>query len=143
MRVTDVMTPGVENVVASANLVRAATLMNDLDVGTLAVVDERNVLQGLLTDRDIVVRAIAKGCAPAETRVEVAMSRGVITCSPEATVQQAAELMEEQQIRRLIVSDGENALGVVTLGDLAVKSGDQGLAGEVVEEVSEPAEPER
>src|SRR6266516_5225512 len=139
MQIKDVMTRGVETIRPDASLYEAAQRMRSLDVGPLPVVDDERLF-GMLTDRDIVIRAIADGRDPMTTTVAEAMTADVIYCTEDQDVREAARLMEEHQIRRLIVVDRDHRLvGIVSLGDIAITTGDERLAGEALERVSEPA----
>jgi CBS domain-containing protein len=138
MQVSEVMTKDVIVVEADASLQEAAQLMRGLDVGLLPV-REGGRLVGMLSDRDITVRATAEGRAPAETRVADVMSRSVVACGEADDVLAAAGSMQTHQLRRLVVVDGfDRIVGIVSLGDLALRS-DERLAGRVLERVSEPA----
>ncbi|NLX06591.1 MAG: CBS domain-containing protein, partial [Phycisphaerae bacterium] len=93
-----------------------------------------------ITDRDITIRVTAEGLDPTTTSVSEAMTEGVVHCREDESIERAAELMEERQIRRLVVVDEDNRpVGIVSLGDLAVRVHDDRLTGEVTERVSEPA----
>jgi CBS domain-containing protein len=136
MQVNEVMTRGVECVSPDATLQEAARKMKDLDVGPLPVCDNDR-LAGILTDRDIAVRAVAEGRDPRATRVRDVLSPGVVYCFEDDDVQEAARLMEEKQVRRLVVLDrAKRLVGIVSLGDLAVQTSDRDLAGKALEEVS-------
>src|SRR5215831_10679138 len=139
MQVRDVMTKGAECVRSSNSLQEAAQKMKNLDVGPLPVCDNDRLV-GLITDRDIAVRAVAEGCDPRTTTVEHVMTPDVLYCFEDQDVQEAAQLMCEHQVRRLVVLNRDKRLvGIVSLGDLAVDSGDEELAGATLEGVSEPA----
>jgi CBS domain-containing protein len=141
MQLKDVMTREVEVIRPDATLHEAAEKMKTLDVGPLPVCD-RDRLVGMITDRDITVRATAQGWVPGLTKVRDVMTQDVTYCFEDQDVEEAARLMEEKQIRRLVVLNRDKRLvGIVSLGDLAVRTGDEELAGEVLEEVSEPAAP--
>lgn len=143
MKVVEVMTRGVEIIAPDGTLQEAARKMKALDVGFIPVC-ERDRLVGTLTDRDITVRAAAEGRNPTDASVRDVMTADVVFCSEDDSVEKAAALMEKNQIRRLCVVGADGRLvGVVSLGDLAVGTRDEQLAGEVVERVSEPAEPRR
>jgi CBS domain-containing protein len=136
MQVKEVMSRNVRCVGPDASLREAACAMKDWDVGPLPVCDNDR-LAGLLTDRDIAVRAVAEGKDPQSTRVRDVMTPGVVYCFEDDDVQEAARLMEEKQIRRLLVLNPDKRLtGIVSLGDLAVQTGDRDLAGKALEEVS-------
>ena len=142
MQVRDIMTRDVRGIHVDAYLEAAGAMMALLDVGPLPVHDGEKLV-GVLTDRDIVVRAVATGLDPIQTRVREVMTTEVVYCFEDQDVQEAAQRMEEHQVRRLLVVDrNERLVGIVSLGDLAVSTGDEKLAGEVLEVVSKPAEPE-
>jgi CBS domain-containing protein len=143
MQLKDIMTPNVEVIHPEATLQEAAQKMKGLDVGPLPVCDGERLV-GMLTDRDITIRATAEGRDPKTTKVQEVMTCEVISAFEDQGVTEAARLMEEHQIRRLVVLNRDKQLvGIVSLGDLAVYTDNQRLAGEVVERVSEPAEPQR
>jgi CBS domain-containing protein len=138
MQVKDVMTKGAECVGPDATLQEAARKMKGLDVGPLPVCDSDRLV-GMITDRDIVVRALAEGKDPRSTRVRDAMSEGVCYCFEDDDVADAAQQMREKQVRRLVVLNRDKRLaGIVSLGDLAVETGDEHLAGKTLGHVSQP-----
>jgi CBS domain-containing protein len=139
MQVFEAMTPNVVSAMPETTLMDAALIMKNLDVGPLPVVDEGRLV-GVITDRDITVRATAEGRDPNTTRVGEVMSPEVVTCAEGDDVRAAARLMQDAQLRRLLVVDGAgNLTGIVSLGDLVLQTGDDRLAGETLEKVSEPA----
>jgi CBS domain-containing protein len=139
MQVKDVMTRGVECVSPDATLQEAARKMRDLDVGPLPVCDNDR-LAGMLTDRDIVVRAVAEGRDPRSAKVREAMTEGIDYCFEDDDLEQAARLMRQRQVRRLVVLNRDKRLvGIVSLGDLAVETGGDEVAGKTLERVSQPA----
>jgi CBS domain-containing protein len=143
MWIRDIMTRNVECVWPDDTLQEAALKMKELDVGPLPVCDNDRVV-GMLTDRDITVRAVAEGRDPRSTRVRDVMTRNVVSCSEDDAVEEAARLMQERQIRRLLVLDHDKRLiGIVSLGDLAAEAGDPYRMGEVLQDVSVPAESRR
>jgi CBS domain-containing protein len=138
MLVKDIMTANVAAVTPGDTLDEAARIMDELDVGPLPVCEGRRVV-GLLTDRDITVRATAAGCDPKTTLVSDVMSQELVSCHGDQDVGEAARLMKDRQIRRLLVLDRAGDLvGIVSLGDLATEAGDQGQPGQVLEKVSQP-----
>ena len=140
MKVKQVMTRNIENIEADTNLKEAASMMRSLDVGALPVC-ENDKLVGMITDRDITVRAVADGRDPAHSTVRDAMTQDVCWCYEDDDVERAAKLMEDRQIRRLPVFDRNNrAVGILSIGDLATRTRDEHLSGEVLERVSEPGE---
>jgi CBS-domain-containing membrane protein len=143
MELRDIMTRNVEVISGDASLKEAATKMKDLDVGLIPVCDGDR-LQGILTDRDITIRATAAGRDPSKTKVADVMSTDIAYCLEDQEVDEAVILMEARQIRRLPVLDVDKCLvGIISLGDIAVHAGDREMAGETLEEISQPATPKR
>jgi CBS domain-containing protein len=113
------------------------------NIGLLPVCDGDRLI-GMLTDRDITVRAVAEGCDPTTTTVREAMTPDIAYCFDDQEVQDAVQLMERYQIRRLpILTRDKRLVGMVSLGDLAVSSDMPMQVGETLKQVSEPAEPRR
>jgi len=143
MQVRDLMTTDVDLVRPDETIRDAAMKMRSLDVGSIPVCDGERLL-GMLTDRDITLRAVAEGLDPSSTRVRDAMTADVVYVFEEQDVDEAARKMEERQIRRLPVLNAQKRLvGILSLGDLAVGTRDPELAGQTLQEVSEPAQPKR
>jgi CBS domain-containing protein len=143
MQLKDVMTRGVEVVRPDATLKEAAEKMKSLDVGVLPVCDGERLV-GMITDRDLAVRATAEGQAPGQTHVRDVMTEDVTWCFEDEDVQVAADIMAKAQIRRLpVISRNKRLVGIISLGDLATEPRAQEEAGEALEEISEPAEPQR
>lgn len=139
MKLSEIMTRDVEVLASDGMLDQAARRMKDLDVGTMPVCDGERLV-GMLTDRDIVIRAVAAGADSRRTRVRDAMTPEVCYCYEDQDIEEAAELMHDEQIRRLpIVNRDMRLTGIVALGDLAVRTHDEHLAGHVLEGISEPA----
>src|SRR3989440_1225274 len=114
MKVKDVMTRGAECVRPEATLQEAAQKMKSLDVGPMPVCDGDRLV-GMLTDRDITVRAVAQGFDPKTTKVRDVMSPDVFWCFEDQDVREAAKLMQEKQIRRLLVLSHDKRLtGIVS-----------------------------
>ncbi len=138
------MTREVDVVPPDVSIRDAAAKMKELDVGAIPVCDGQK-LSGLVTDRDITLRAVAEGRDPSKTRVSDVMSSEIAYCFEDDSVEQAAKLMESKQIRRLPILDRNKQLtGIVSPGDIAVRaegSRQKNLAGEALEEISEPARP--
>lgn len=136
MKIRDLMTRDVELVHPDTLLRDAAKMMRDADTGFLPVgQDDR--LVGTLTDRDITVRAVAEGHDPKVIRVREAMAEGLVYCFEDQDSSEAAEIMAENDIRRLPVLDSNKRLvGIVSLGDLAAKTGDDDIVGQTVQDIS-------
>jgi CBS domain-containing protein len=138
MQVQEVMTRGAECVTPRSSLQEAARMMRDFDVGALPVY-RNDLLVGMVTDRDITVRAIAEGCDARTTTVKEAMTPDIVFCYEDQDVEEAALQMKANQVRRLVVlSRDKRLVGIVSLGDLAVETGNERLAGTTLERVSEP-----
>jgi len=141
MLLKDVMTRNVEEIPPQMTLKDAAARMKSLDVGALPVC-ENNKLVGMITDRDIATRAVAEGRDPKTTRASDAMTSGVVYCYEDEDTRQAAKIMQEKQIRRLVVFDrNQRAVGIVSLGDIATRADSDQLSGQTLERVSEPSQP--
>jgi CBS domain-containing protein len=139
MLLKDIMTRDVEVIRPDASLQEAAERMRALDVGPLPVCDGERLV-GMITDRDLTVRATAEGKDPATTQVRDVMTADVHYCFEDQDVNEAARMMQERQVRRLLVLNRDKRLaGIVSLGDLAVETDDEDLSGETLEAVSEPS----
>jgi CBS domain-containing protein len=139
MKVSEIMTPEARCVPPDASLATAAGMMRDLDVGGLPVCDHDR-LAGMITDRDIAIRAVAESRNPADTPVRAVMSPEIVYAFEDQELEEVARLMEVKQIRRLPVLNREKRLvGIVSLGDMATEGGIQ-LSGEALKEISQPAD---
>ncbi|WKX14405.1 CBS domain-containing protein [Streptomyces sp. NL15-2K] len=116
--VREVMTPGVVAVRPDASLVEAAQLMRAQDIGDVVVADGQHVV-GLLTDRDITVRAVADGTDPLTVSAQAVCTPDPVVVAPDDPVSAAVALMREHAVRRLPVVEGGMPVGMVSLGDLA------------------------
>jgi CBS domain-containing protein len=137
MKVRDIMTPNPRTAELDTTLEEIATLMKEEDVGAIPVMEDGRVT-GVVTDRDIVLRCIAAGKDPTECTAEDIMTEGMNTIEPDANVDEAADLMAEAQVRRLAVVQSGRLVGMLSLGDIAVKAGDEEeeSTAETLEEVS-------
>lgn len=139
-KIREVMTRDVEVINPNDTLRDAAEKMRSLNVGPLPVCDGQRVL-GMITDRDIVVRAIAVGKDPNSTQVSDVMSSGIEYCFDDDDTENILERMRDKQIRRMIVVDRNKKLvGIVALGDLAGEVSEHKV-GEALEGISEPGSP--
>lgn len=135
-RIADIMSTDVRTIQPQESLRRAAQCMQQLDVGALPVCDGERLL-GMLTDRDIAMRAVADGLDPDQACVSDIMSPDVRTCRADEDAEEAKRLMGDLQVRRLPVVDQDRRLvGIVSLGDLAVREG--GHIDEAVRGISQP-----
>ena len=136
-RLRDVMTTGVETVAPGDTIRFAAEKMDALDVGSLPVCDGERLI-GVVTDRDLAVRAVASGRDPNRTAVIEAMTPELVYALEEQSIEDAVELMREHEIRRLpIVDQRRRLVGIVALADLATRTG-AAIASEALEGVSKP-----
>jgi len=147
MQLKEIMTPHVEVIDPDATLEEAAEKMERLDIGPLPICDGERLV-GMLTDRDITVRATAQGRNPKRTRVRDVMTETVFYCFEDQDVREAAEIMEQAQIRRLVILNRDKRLvGIVSLGDLALHTGQEDPAeeeaGETLAAISQPTQPQR
>lgn len=133
--VREVMTTNVDFCTPLDNVFEVATKMKDLDVGAIPIV-ENNELLGMITDRDLVVRGIAEK-HPGSNSVTNVMSDHLITIGPDASIEEAAHKMAEHQIRRLPVVENGALIGIVSLGDLAIRDYSDDQAGEALSDISE------
>lgn len=137
-KVRDIMTRSPRCVPPETTLTEVAKIMGELDVGSLPICDDDR-LTGMITDRDIVLRAVAQGRDPRSTTVREVMSGSIAFITEDDDVEKATRLFEAKRIRRLPVLTREKRLvGIVSLGDLAVNAG-AGLGGEALKEISEPS----
>lgn len=135
-QIRDIMTRGVAVIECDRTLQEAAGLMLSLDVGVLPVQDE-GALCGMVTDRDIVIRGVATGMIPQESRVSEVMTSEVRWCNEDDTVEQVMAQMGGEQVRRLAVLDASRQIvGIVALGDLATRQ--SGDVDEALREISSP-----
>lgn len=140
-RVSDVMTSGVRTLGPQEPLRLAARLMKELNVGSIPICKGDRLI-GVVTDRDITIRAVADGLN-ASTPIAEVMSVAPKYCFDTDPIEQASAMMQQLQIRRLPVIDGEDKLvGIVTLGDIAVRGGEDN-ASRTLASISTPAEPAR
>lgn len=138
-----IMTKGVEMIESDISIADAADRMRELDIGALPVCEGSNLV-GMITDRDITIRAVADCKDPAATKVAEIMTQGIIYCYEDDDIDLAGRMMEEQGIYRLLVLNSENEpVGFLSVCDLAVKSHNEHLTWEILEKISEPARPLR
>jgi CBS domain-containing protein len=137
MKIREIMSTNIVKATPDNTLTDIALMMKNEDIGVLPVVEEDELI-GIVTDRDIVVRAIADGKDPSSTTVAEIVSEDVESVSPDDNVEKAAKIMADRQIRRLPVVEDRHVAGMVSLGDIAVKDkGGEGFAARALEGVSE------
>ena len=139
MKVCDIMTSDeLATATLDTTLEEIANMMKDENVGAIPILDEDDNLAGIITDRDIVVRAIAEGQDPSSCTAEEILSEQLHTIEPDASLEDAADLMARHKIRRLPVVEGGAIIGMISLGDISVKAEEEeDTAGEALGEISE------
>ena len=137
MKAKDVMTTDPVTLGPQATLGEAATLMRQEDCGSIPIVEDGRLV-GIVTDRDIVVRAVAAGKDARNTKVREVMSADPVCISPDTDMDEAAKVMADRQIRRLpVVEDGKLA-GILVIGQIARRDPDEQQTGETLKEISQP-----
>ena len=142
MQVKKIMSADPKCCTPDMNLQEAARMMVACDCGAVPVVDTADHAQpiGVITDRDIACRAVAEGKDPVETKVRDCMTTHLVCVLPEASMEECCEIMEKNQVRRLLVADHDNRLrGIVSQADIALHLSKTKTA-EVVKQVSQPSE---
>ena len=134
----DLMSRNVKVISPEMSIGEAARQMKDGDFGLMPVGDADRLI-GTISDRDIAIRAVALGLG-VETKVRDVMSKGVSSAKDTDTVDQAVKIMSERQVRRLpVVDQNQKLVGIVALGDLAVKSSESRPAAQALSEISKPS----
>ena len=141
MRLSEIMTAGVVTATAETSTVDVARLMRDHRVGSVVVVDSAASPVAMITDRDIALRVFAAGVSPDSPASDHA-SRPLVCGEPEMELEEAAALMVQHRVRRLPVVSGDVLEGIVTLDDIAVRSGDLEVAQKMTQDVIEGALPQ-
>ncbi|MDI3331332.1 MAG: CBS domain-containing protein [Micrococcus sp.] len=131
----DVMTAGAECIGENETLEEAARKMKQLDVGQLPICGEDNRLKGVLTDRDIVVKCLAEGGDPRQTKAGELGEGKPVTIGADDSIEEAVRTMKEHQVRRLPVIDGHDLVGIVSQADIARNWPDERV-GDLVEALS-------
>lgn len=141
MQVKEIMSREVESVGLDTTLVKVAEMMKTHDIGMLPV-RNGDALVGLITDRDITLRATANGLPPEKTRSRDIMTTQVIHCFEDEDIEQAGKMMQENKIRRLPVINRERRLvGVISMGDIALATDKSNLVYAAVQNISTPDAP--
>jgi CBS domain-containing protein len=117
--VQEIMTTDVVRLPVDTTVVDAAREMRDREIGDVVVIDNDRLV-GVVTDRDIVVRAVADGLPPDQTTLGAVVSRDLVTVRPEDSIMEVALLMRDRAVRRVLACDDHGLVGVVSIGDLAV-----------------------
>ena len=136
-KVRDVMTPNPETVSQKDSVLQAARIMRDSDTGVVPVVDGTKIV-GMVTDRDIVIRAVADGKNISDVQVTDVMSKSVRSLNENDSVDDALNLMSSAQVRRVpVVNSSNDLVGIVSMGDISTNTNRDGKVGKTVENISE------
>jgi len=135
MNIRDVMTPNPRTVTPNDSIQNAARIMRDEDTGAVPVVENGRAV-GIVTDRDIVVRAVAED-GQLNRPVREIFTGSPVSATPDMSTREASDLMSEHQVRRLTVIENDLLVGIVSIGDLAVKEGKDGRIGDTLQHISE------
>jgi len=141
MKLRNVMTDNVSTVQSNSSVSEAASIMKELNVGAVPVCEGSKPI-GILTDRDIALRNVADA-RDANSQVKDIMSGNLVYGTPNMSNEEAAQIMADNQIRRLPIVENGNIVGIVSLGDLAVKTGNDMEAGKALSSISIPSQPQR
>jgi CBS domain-containing protein len=136
MKIREIMVTEIQAAEPDDTLEDVAVMMRDNDVGAIPVVEDGELI-GIITDRDIVVRCVAEGRDPAEVAADEVISGDLQTIAPEAGIDEARRMMGDSQIRRLPVVEGGRLVGMLSLGDLAVKTGQEEEIAKALEDISD------
>jgi len=142
MKCSEVMTVNPSCCLVTDTVHRAAQLMKSEDVGPIPILDdlENRRLEGIITDRDIVLKVVAEDRDPNTTRISEVMTIDVVTSRINDDAHKAVRLMEEHQVRRIpIVNDNGQLAGIVSQADVATRMQEPGKTAEVVKEISQAA----
>lgn len=134
----EIMTKDIATVTLKDNVYEVACKMRDWNVGVIPVVNEKNDVIGVITDRDIVIRGLAEK-HEGSTATEVVMTSDIVLGQPGMTVDEAAKIMAQHQIRRLPVVEKGKLVGIVALADMAIRQVHHDEASDALQEISEPA----
>ena len=138
MKVKEMMSRSVMSVDPDTSVIDIAKIMKDNNIGSVPVVKGNKVI-GIVTDRDIVLRDTALAKDNQTLKAKDVMSQGISTASPEMDIHDAADIMAKKQIRRLPVVENDKLVGMLALGDLAVRTTLEDNAGEALNEISKPS----
>ena len=140
-KVQDIMTKNVATISPNQTVQEAAQIMSKKNIGALPVVENGQV-KGMITDRDITLRVSSKGKDPSTIKVAEVMTNHVVTGTPNMSVQEAANVMAQHQVRRLPIVENNQLQGIVALGDIATNSASNEAAEQALTNISEPSQPQ-
>lgn len=140
MTCSDVMTKDPKTCAPTDNVQQAAQLMKSEDVGPIPIVGDNDKLEGIITDRDIVLKVVAEGRDPKTTKLADVMTTDVITCTSDGDIEGTLDLMEDNQVRRIPVVDASGRLvGIISQADVATRLDNSEKTAELVEDISKAA----
>ena len=131
----EIMSKNVATISPQQSVAEAAQIMSQHNIGSIPVVQNGQCV-GIITDRDITLRAAAKGANTTTTKVETIMSKNVVTATPQMDVHEASKLMADKQIRRLPIVENNKLTGIIAIGDIAVENQYQNEAGDALSDIS-------
>ncbi|TDT60889.1 CBS domain-containing protein [Fonticella tunisiensis] len=137
MKVKDVMSSDVAYVSPDTPVTEIARIMKEKNIGSVPVCENKRAV-GIVTDRDIVIRDVAMGKGLNNVKARDVMSTGLSVTTPETDIHEAAKMMADKQIRRLPVVDNGKLVGILAIGDLAVREKLEDNAGEALSDISKP-----
>lgn len=139
MKCKDIMTKSIKMCNSACTVQEAAQIMRKINSGVVPIVDNDEKITGIITDRDIILHAVADGKDPSKIKINDFMTKHVVTVHEDELVDEAINKMKENKVRRLPVVDNHNKLkGIISLGDLAVLSEQKHQTLEALEQISEP-----
>ncbi|MFA5522999.1 MAG: CBS domain-containing protein [Tissierellales bacterium] len=136
MKIKEIMSTNVKTISENCSLQEAAEHMKSLDVGSIPVCNNSKKLVGMVTDRDMVIRGVKSG-SDTNTPVSQVMSKNPVSIAPDLGIHEAARIMAKNQIRRLPVVENNEVVGIVSIGDLAVRDIYVNEAGDALSSISE------
>jgi CBS domain-containing protein len=137
MLVKDIMSKDIVSLNSKDSIERAAQMMKQFDVGSIPVCDSEKLV-GIITDRDITLNCVASGANANQQKICDVMTSNPVTGRPDMDVHDAAKIMSEQQIRRLPITQNDNLVGIVSLGDISLEPNLQDNAEAALKNISEP-----
>lgn len=139
MNVSEIMSTELITCSPNETVPQAAQKLLREDIGACPVVDQDRLV-GIITDRDITLRAVSKGMDVNSTRVGDIMSTNLVVGNPQMSLETACRLMADNQVRRLLIVDEDRLVGIVAQADLAIDLDEEELLAETIEKISEPAQ---
>jgi CBS domain-containing protein len=134
---SEIMTKNPECVTPTDSVMKAAQLMKSEDVGPIPIVKDGKKLEGIVTDRDLALKVVAKGLDPKTTAVEEVMTGDVVTCKENDDIQKVLKLMQKHQVRRIpVVNNQDELIGIIAQADVATRLGNDSATGQIVEDIS-------